>query len=444
MEGNRIRDLFLSFFEERGHTRVRSSSLIPPPESGLLLTNAGMNQFIPYFLGQADAPYPRATTSQKVMRTNDIENVGQDARHLTFFEMLGNFSFADYFKHEAAAWGYELVTDGYGIDPDRLWVTVYEQDEEAVEAWVDGVGIPMDRIVRRGKFDEQGESLNYWWTHTAGPAGPCSEIFVDRGPKYGPEGGPDADEERFMEIWNLVFMQDQVDGDAEVVGPLPGKNVDTGSSLERVATVLQNVDTVFETDLFRPTLEVGERLSGRRHGEDPADDVSLKIIAEHGRAATFLIADGVQPANEGRGYILRRLLRRVVSHARRLGIEGGVLDPVITSVVEGFGEAYPELRENEAFVRQVADSEEERFANTLRQGMARFEDAKARATGGRISGGDAFKLHDTFGFPIELLQEIAADSGLEVDVDGFAREMEQQRERARAARKKVEVGLEAG
>jgi alanyl-tRNA synthetase len=444
MEGNRIRELFLSFFEERGHIRVRSSSLIPPPESGLLLTNAGMNQFIPYFLGQAEPPYPRAVTSQKVMRTNDIENVGQDARHLTFFEMLGNFSFADYFKVDAVRWAHELVTEGYGIDHDRLWVTVYGHDDEASDAWIDEVGLAPERIVRRGKVDAQGEPANYWWTHAAGPAGPCSEIFVDRGPKYGPEGGPDVDEERFMEIWNLVFMQDQVDGDANVLGPLPGKNVDTGSSLERVATVLQVVDNVFETDLFRPTLEVAERLSGRRHGQDPADDVSLKIIAEHGRAATFLIADGVQPSNEGRGYILRRMLRRVVSHARRLGIDGGALDPVITSVVEGFGDAYPELRENEAFVRQVADSEEARFATTLRQGMARFEDAKARATGGRISGEDAFKLHDTFGFPIELVQEFASETGLDVDVDGFAREMEHQRERARAARKKVEVGLEAG
>ncbi|HEY6652359.1 MAG TPA: alanine--tRNA ligase, partial [Actinomycetota bacterium] len=444
MEGNRIRELFLSFFEERAHIRVRSSSLIPPPESGLLLTNAGMNQFIPYFLGQAEPPYPRAVTSQKVMRTNDIENVGRDARHLTFFEMLGNFSFADYFKVDAVRWAHELVTEGYGIDHDRLWVTVYEHDDEASDAWIDEVGLAPERIVRRGKVDAQGEPANYWWTHAAGPAGPCSEIFVDRGPKYGPEGGPDVDEERFMEIWNLVFMQDQVDGDANVLEPLPGKNVDTGSSLERVATVLQAVDNVFETDLFRPTLEVAERLSGRRHGQDPADDVSLKIIAEHGRAATFLIADGVQPSNEGRGYILRRMLRRVVSHARRLGIDGGALDPVITSVVEGFGDAYPELRENEAFVRQVADSEEARFATTLRQGMARFEDAKARATGGRISGEDAFKLHDTFGFPIELVQEFASESGLDVDVDGFAREMEHQRERARAARKKVEVGLEAG
>src|SRR5947208_4697347 len=403
-----------------------------------------MNQFIPYFLGQAEPPYRRATTAQKVMRTNDIENVGRDARHLTFFEMLGNFSFADYFKVEAIRWAHELITVGYGIEHDRLWVTVFEDDEEAATAWVEATGLSPERIVRRGMFDAQGEPANYWSTHAAGPAGPCSEIFVDRGSKYGPDGGPDVDEERFMEIWNLVFIQDQVDADLHILAPLPGKNVDTGSSLERGATVLQGVDDVFETDLFRPTLEVAERLSGRMQGQDPHDDVSLKIIAEHGRAATFLVADGVQPSNTGRGYILRRMLRRVVSHARRLGIERGVLDEVVTSVVQGFGDAYPELRENEAFVRQVADSEEERFAATLRQGMTLFEDAKARAEHARISGDAAFKLHDTFGFPIELLEEIAADEGLSVDTDRFAVLLEEQRHRARTAAKKVEIGLEAG
>src|SRR5262245_12650140 len=444
MEGNRIRELFLAFFEDRDHMRVRSSSLIPPPESGLLLTNAGMNQFIPYFLGQAEPPYRRAATSQKVMRTNDIENVGLDARHLTFFEMLGNFSFGDYFKAEAVAWAHELITEGYGIEHDRLWVTVFETDDEAVAAWVDGVGLSPDRIVRRGAVDAQGEPANYWHTHAAGPAGPCSEIFVDRGAKYGPEGGPDVDEERFLEIWNLVFMQDRIDGDLRFVEPLPAKNVDTGSSLERVATVLQGVDNVFETDLFRPTLEVGERLSGRRHGEDPRDDVSLKIVAEHGRAATFLIADGVQPSNERRGYILRRMLRRVVSHARRLGVEGGVLDPVITSVIEGFGEAYPELRENEAFIRQVADSEEQRFAATLRQGAVQFDEARRRAEGDRIAGDDAFRLHDTFGYPIELVEELAADQGMTVDTNRFRELLEEQRDRARRGAKKVEIGLESG
>jgi alanyl-tRNA synthetase len=444
VEGNRIRESFLAFFEQRGHARVRSSSLIPPPESGLLLTNAGMNQFIPYFLGQASAPFPRAVTSQKVMRTNDIENVGHDARHETFFEMLGNFSFADYFKPEAITWAHELITEGYGIDHDLLWVTVYDHDEEAVDAWVDLAGVSPGRIVRRGKLDVDGELANYWHTHAAGPAGPCSEIFVDRGHRYGPEGGPDVDEERFMEIWNLVFIQEQVDGDLEVVAPLPGKNVDTGSSLERVAMVLQGVDNVFETDLFSPTLEEAERLSGKRHGEDPTDDVSLKIVTEHGRATTFLIADGVQPSNEGRGYILRRMLRRAVSHARRLGIEGSVLDPIITTVIDGFGDAYPELRENEAFVRQVADSEEGRFSATLGKGLVLFEEAKGRAVGSRISGDDAFALSDTFGIPREQIEEWANEGGLSVDLDRFEVLLNEQRDRARQARKQVEVGLETG
>ncbi len=443
MEGDRIRELFLSFFQERDHKRVPSSSLIPPPESGLLLTNAGMNQFIPYFLGQADPDSVRAVTAQKVMRTNDINVVGTDARHETFFEMLGNFSFGDYFKADAIRWAHELVTEGYGIDHDLLWVTVFEEDEEAVEAWL-GEGVAPERIVRRGMIDRHGELLNYWHTHTAGPAGPCSEIFVDRGPKYGPDGGPDADEERFMEIWNLVFIQDRIDQELRFVESLPAKNVDTGSSLERVAMLLQGVENVFETDLLRPMLEVGESLSGRTHGGDPADDVSLKVIAEHGRAVTFLVADGVQPSNEGRGYVLRRMLRRVVSHARRLAIQGSVMDPVITAVVATFGAAYPELRENEAFVRQVADSEEERFAATLRQGLVLFEEAKGRAEGGRITGTDAFKLSDTFGFPLQLTEELAADAGLSVDTDRFAELLEEQRRRARAAAKKVEIGSDAG
>jgi alanyl-tRNA synthetase len=444
VEGHRIRELFLSFFEERGHKRVPSSSLIPPPESGLLLTNAGMNQFIPFFLGQAEPPYLRAVTSQKVMRTNDIENVGKDARHETFFEMLGNFSFGDYFKADAIRWAHELVTEGYGIDNDRLWVTVFEQDEESVQGWVDGVGLSPERIVRRGIVDAEGELANYWHTHTAGPGGPCSEIFVDRGPKNGPDGGPDVDEERFMEIWNLVFIQDQVDQELRLVGPLPAKNVDTGSALERVAMLLQGVENVFETDLLRPMLEVAESLSGRTHGHDPRDDLSLKIIAEHGRATAFLIADGVQPSNEGRGYVLRRMLRRTVSHARRLGIEGTVLDPLITTVIATFGDAYPELRQNETFVRQVAGSEEERFAATLRQGLVLFEDAKARAEEGRITGEDAFKLSDTFGFPLQLTEELAAEARLTVDSDRFAKLLEEQRGRARAAAKKVPIGLDAG
>jgi alanyl-tRNA synthetase len=444
VEGARIRELFLSFFEERDHKRVPSSSLIPPPESGLLLTNAGMNQFIPFFLGQADPSFLRATTAQKVMRTNDIDAVGTDARHETFFEMLGNFSFGDYFKADAIRWAHELVTEGFGIEHDRLWVTVFEEDEASVEAWTEIAGLSPDRIVRRGMVDRNGELANYWHTHTAGPGGPCSEIFVDRGPAYGPDGGPDVDEERFMEIWNLVFIQDRIDQELRFVEPLPSQGVDTGSSLERVAMLLQGVENVFETDLLRPMLEVAESLSGRVHGGDPKDDVSLKIIAEHGRATAFLIADGVQPSNEGRGYVLRRMLRRVVSHARRLGIEGSVLDPVIPAVVRTFGDAYPELRQNEAFIGQVTASEEERFRATLRQGMVLFEEARGRATGGRVSGDDAFKLSDTFGFPLPLTEELAAEAGFTVDTDRFAELLGEQRRRAREAATKVAIGLDAG
>jgi alanyl-tRNA synthetase len=438
MDGNAIRETFLRFFAERGHRRVPSSSLIPPPESGLLLANAGMNQFIPFFLGQAEPPFNRATSSQKCFRANDIENVGHTARHMTFFEMLGNFSFGDYFKTEAAAFAYELVTEGYGIDPERLWVTRYTTDEEAADIWADHVGVPRDRIVTRGKED------NYWWTHAAGPAGPCSEIYVDRGPKYGPEGGPAVDEERFIEIWNLVFMQEEVDGDANVVAPLPSRNIDTGSGLERVATVLQDVDNAFETDLFRPLIEVAESLSGRRHGVDASTDVSLKVVAEHARATTFLIADGVQPSNEGRGYILRRMLRRVVSHARRLGIEGGVLHPMIAVVVEQMGEAYPELVDNRAYIESVAESEEGRFGATLRQGMVLFEEAAGSlGDGGRFPGETAFRLHDTHGFPLELTAELAEERGLEVDVDRFGELLEDQRRRAKEAVKRQDMTVDA-
>ncbi len=430
MEGREIRETFLRFFEERGHRRVSSSSLIPPPESGLLLTNAGMNQFIPYFLGHAPAPFQRAVTAQKCFRALDIENVGHTDRHLTFFEMLGNFSFGDYFKRESCAWGLELVTQELGVEPDRLWVTVYETDDESVEIWQD-LGMPRERIVRRGKED------NYWSTHAAGPAGPCSEIYVDRGPRYGREGGPEVDEERYLEIWNHVFMQDEVDDRETIVAELPAKNIDTGASVERVATVLQGVDNVFETDLLRPLLEVAESLAGRRHGEDERTDVSLKVIAEHGRATSFLIADGVQPSNEGRGYILRRMLRRVVSHARRLGIERDVLAPLVDRTAELFGDAYPELVENRSYAQQVAGSEEERFTATLRQGMSLFDDEIRRASGaGSLSGDVVFKLHDTFGFPKELTRELAEDAGLVIDEARFDQLMGEQRDRGKGSAKK--------
>ena len=433
MQGDRIREEFLRFFEERGHKRVPSSSLIPPSESGLLLTNAGMNQFIPYFLGHAQPPFPRAVTVQKVFRAVDIDLVGHTARHLSLFEMLGNFSFGDYFKAESCRWGYELVTEVYGIEPDRLWVTVFRTDDEAIGIWRD-IGIPAERIVRRGEED------NFWWTHAAGPAGPCSEIYVDRGPKYGAEGGPEVDEERHIEIWNHVFMQDEVDDHMRIVRELPNKNIDTGASVERLAVVLQDVDHAFGTDLLRPLVEVAESLSGRRLGQDERDDVSLKVIGEHGRATTFLIADGVQPSNEGRGYLVRRMLRRVVSHARRLGIDQEVMPALVARTVERFGHVYPELVENRAYVEQVASSEEGRFAGTLRQGMTLFETEIAKAAGGeRLPGDVVFKLHDTFGFPKELTSELAAEAGLEIDDERFEALMEEQRERAKRSAKNVRV-----
>jgi alanyl-tRNA synthetase len=432
MQGAEIRESFLRFFEERGHRRVPSSSLIPPPESGLLLANAGMNQFIPYFLGHAPAPFPRATSVQKCFRAVDIDNVGHTARHLTMFEMMGNFSFGDYFKRESCGWGFELVTEVWGIHPDRIWVTAFETDDEAIEIWQD-IGIPKERIVRRGTDD------NYWWTHAAGPAGPCSEIYVDRGARYGPDGGPAVDEERFVEIWNHVFMQEEVDERMQVVGDLPAKNIDTGSSVERVAMVLQDKDSYFETDLMRPLLDVVESISGKANGTDDRTDVSLKVIAEHGRATTFLIADGVLPSNEGRGYVLRRMLRRVVSHARRLGIEDEVMPRLVATTVEQFGRAYPELVENRAYVEQVAASEEERFSGTLRQGMTVFESESASASG-RLSGDVVFKLHDTFGFPRELTAELAAEAGLELDDERFDRLMAEQRERAKRAAKQSRAG----
>jgi alanyl-tRNA synthetase len=425
MQGAEIRESFLRFFEERGHRRVPSSSLIPPPESGLLLANAGMNQFIPYFLGHAPAPFPRATSVQKCFRAVDIDNVGHTARHLTMFEMMGNFSFGDYFKRESCGWGFELVTEVWGVDPGRIWVTAFETDDEAIEIWQD-IGIPKDRIVRRGTED------NYWWTHAAGPAGPCSEIYVDRGARYGPEGGPAVDEERYVEIWNHVFMQEEVDDKMQVVGDLPAKNIDTGSSVERVAMVLQDRDSYFETDLMRPLLDVVESMAGVGHGRDERSDVSLKVIAEHGRATTFLIADGVLPSNDGRGYVLRRMLRRVVSHARRLGIDQEVMPRLVETTVREFGDAYPELVENRAYVERVASSEEERFSATLRQGMTLFETAAASASE-RLSGDVVFKLHDTFGFPRELTAELAAEAGLDIDEERFDELMSEQRQRAKHA-----------
>ena len=445
MEGAEVRSRFLRHFEERGHTIVPSSSLIPNDPS-LLLTTAGMVQFKPYFLGEQDPPYPRAASAQKSFRTTDIDLVGHTDRHLTFFEMLGNFSFGDYFKEEAVRYAWDLVTEGFGLDPDRLWATVFETDDEAEEIWK--AYLPADRVVRRGKDD------NFWSMGVAGPCGPCSEIYVDRGPEHGAEGGPEVDEDRYLEIWNLVFMQNECDAAIEVAGDLPRRSIDTGMGLERMAVVLQGAGSAFETDLMRPLLEEAERLTDRRYGADEGVDVSLRILAEHGRATSFLIADGVVPSNEGRGYVLRRMLRRVVSHARRLGVQGDVLSPLVEGTVELLGEVYPELVERRAFVLQVATSEEEHFARTLAQGMELFEReaGRVRQAGERSFPGEAaFLYHDTYGFPIELTQELAREHGLEVDQATFERLMDEQRSRARDSvkggadeRALVEVARAAG
>ena len=424
MDSRTIRERFLSFFEERGHARVPSSSLIPQDPS-LLLTTAGMVQFKPYFLGEQDPPFRTATSVQKAFRTTDIENVGRTARHFTLFEMLGNFSFGDYFKEGAIALAWDLVTEGYGVEPGRLWATIYEDDDEAEELW--RRYLPNDRIVRRGKDD------NFWSMGVAGPCGPSSEIFVDRGPAYGREGGPAVDEERHVEIWNLVFMQYVRDDDYNLVGELATKGIDTGSGLERVAMALQDVPSAYETDLMAPLVEEAQSLTGRTYGKDEATDVSLRILAEHGRATTFLIADGVLPSNEGRGYVLRRMLRRVVTHARRLGVETPVVPRLAETTIALMGDVYPELEQNRAFVLQVASSEEEHFGRTLRQGLTVFEEERGRSEAGRLSGDAAFRLHDTYGFPLDLTVELAEEGGLDVDRDRFAELMEEQRSRAKAS-----------
>jgi alanyl-tRNA synthetase len=432
MNAKEIRSRFLNFFIEHGHRLVPSSPLIPNDPT-LLLANAGMTQFKPYFLGEVVPDFTRATSVQKCFRTSDIENVGHTTRHLTFFEMLGNFSFGDYFKAGAIAYAYDLVTERLGFEADRIWATVYLDDDEAAELWRE-VGVPAERIQRRGKDD------NYWSMGVAGPCGPCSEVYYDRGPSHGREGGPIADEERYLEIWNLVFMQNLRDEDYNIVGELPKKNIDTGMGLERVAFLLQGVDNVFESDLLAPTLERTEAATGRVYGRDDAADLSLRVIAEHSRAASFLIADGVLPSNESRGYVLRRLLRRAIDHSRRLGASDQVMAPIAGSVVDNLGDAWPELAAQRSLIEQVVASEEESFSRTLRQGSTLLQSviASTREQGATTLPGDtAFQLHDTYGFPFELTVEVAEDAGLQVDRDRFGELMEDQRRRAKEARREL-------
>jgi alanyl-tRNA synthetase len=429
---------FTAHFVDAGHVRVPSASLILDDPT-LLFVNAGMVQFKPYFLGEAPAPWPRATSIQKCVRTGDIEEVGRTTRHLTFFQMCGNFSFGDYFKAGAIEHAWQLVTGrvddgGLGFDPDRIWVTVYRDDDEAAHLWQRIAGLPPERIQRRGGKD------NYWDMGVPGPGGPCSEIYFDRGPEYGREGGPEADEDRYLEIWNLVFMQD-VRGERSPkdghppVGVLPQKNIDTGLGLERVAFLLQGVDNVYETDLVRPVINRAELLSGRRYGADHTDDVRFRVIADHARSGVMIIGDGVTPSNEGRGYVLRRLLRRIVRSARLLGVTEPVLNSFAEVVRDEMSPAYPELQLEFERISAVVQAEEEAFLATLTSGSRIFDTAVAATTqagGMQLSGDKAFQLHDTYGFPIDLTLEMAAEAGLSVDEQGFRSLMNEQRARAKA------------
>ena len=431
MTAAEVRKAFVDFFVERGHTHHPSASLIPH-DLTLLFTVAGMVPFKAYFTGEQQAPFSRAVTVQKCVRAggkhNDLDEIGRTSRHLTFFEMLGNFSFGDYFKSDACAWAWEFVTGALGLDPERLWVTVHLSDDEAEAIWRDEVGVPAERIQRLGED-------NYWRMADVGPCGPCSEIFWDKGPEYGPGGGPaHGGEERFVEVWNLVFMQFESTPEGQEV-PLPKPSIDTGLGLERTVAVLQGVNSVWETDEFVALLDAAQRLTGTKLGESDARDVSLRILADHARSTSLLVSDGVFPSNEDRGYVLRRIIRRAVRHAYLLGVEVPVMGGMVDAVVEVMDEAYPDLARNHGYVRDVIDREEQRFRQTLRTGQAILYGRMAGlAPGQPIDGDVAFLLHDTYGFPLEVTVEIAAERGVEVDTEGFAAAMSEQQERARSAR----------
>ncbi|HMM48414.1 MAG TPA: alanine--tRNA ligase, partial [Miltoncostaeaceae bacterium] len=430
-----IRSAFLAYFEAQDHLRLPSASLVPfDDDPSVLLTIAGMQPLKEYFLGQATPPAARMTSAQKCFRTLDIEEVGRTARHLTFFEMLGNFSIGDYFKQDAIRFAWEVSTEIFQLDPEKIWITVFEgmdgvpADDEAIEHWR-ALGVPDARLQRLGDPD------NFWKVGPTGPCGPNTELYLDRGPDFGPEGGPATGGDRYLEFWNLVFMQYDRGHDGSL-GALPTRNIDTGAGLERLAAILQGVESVFDTDAFRPLIEWGEGRSGVRYGDRARTDRALRVLADHGRAMTFLAADGVVPANEGRGYILRRIIRRAVSEAGHLGLEPDALPDLTTPVVEGWGEAYPELLDNAAQVREVIGAEAEQFARTLHQGRRMLREVIAIAgdagEGGTVSGEDAFRLYDTYGFPLDLTLEAAEDAGLRVDQAAFDRLMEAQRERSRA------------
>lgn len=446
MESAEIRRRWLRFFEERGHTVVPSASLIADDPT-LLLVPAGMVPFKPYFLGEAKPPAPRLTSVQKCVRTPDIEEVGKTTRHGTFFQMCGNFSFGDYFKEGVIPLAWELLTTsvadgGYGLDPEKLWVTVYLDDDEAADIWTDKVGFPAERIQRLGKKE------NYWSMGVPGPCGPCSEIFYDRGPEFGEAGGPAVNDERYVEIWNLVFMQyERGEGegkeDFEILGDLPSKNIDTGLGLERLAMVLQGVHNMFEIDTSMAVIDKATELTGVRYGADPASDVSLRVVTDHMRTSVMLIGDGVTPGNEGRGYVLRRILRRAVRNMRLLGATGPVVADLLDVVIGSMGEQYPELITDRKRIETVALAEEAAFLKAIKGGTNILDTAvtETKAAGGSVLAGDkAFLLHDTWGFPIDLTLEMAAEQGLSVDEDGFRRLMKEQRDRAKADAKAKKTG----
>ena len=437
---NELRRMYLDFFESKDHLAMKSFSLVPHNDNSLLLINAGMAPLKPYFTGQEIPPKKRVTTCQKCIRTGDIENVGKTARHLTFFEMLGNFSFGDYFKHEAIAWSWEFLTEVVGMEPERLYPSIYGEDDEAFEIWTKEIGVPAEKITRFYR-DENGECDNFW-EHGAGPCGPCSEIYYDRGEKYGC-GSPDCkvgcECDRFMEVWNNVFTQFNGDGHGNYE-ELAYKNIDTGMGLERLAVVVQDVDSVFDVDTMKAIRDKVCAISGKTYQTDAMNDVSIRLITDHIRSTTFMISDGIMPSNEGRGYVLRRLIRRAARHGRLLGINGKFLADLSATVIAESKDGYPELEEKKEFIFKVLSQEEEKFDKTIDQGLTILSEMQEelKKTGAKVlSGENAFKLYDTYGFPMDLTQEILEEQGFTIDEEGFKACMEEQRTKARSARKET-------
>ena len=436
---NELRDKYLTFFEGKGHLRLDSFPLVPKNDPSLLLINSGMAPMKKWFLAQEEPPRHRVTTCQKCIRTPDIERVGITARHGTFFEMLGNFSFQDYFKEEVIPWAWEFLTsdEWMAIPKDKLHISVYKEDDEAYDIWTKKVGVAPDHMVRLGKEDN-------FWEHGSGPCGPCSEIYFDRGPEYGcgkPTCGVGCDCDRYMEIWNLVFSQFDADGKGHYER-LARPNIDTGMGLERLACVMQGVGNLFEVDTVQSVLHHVEHIAGKTYGANPKEDISIRVITDHIRSCTFMVSDGILPSNEGRGYVLRRLLRRAARHGRMLGISRPFLVELVETVIQSSESAYPELREHDAYIKKVIGTEEANFARTIDAGMNILNnmiDGLEKAHEHLLKGLDVFKLNDTFGFPLDLTKEIAAEQGIEIDEEGFHAEMTKQKERARAERLKKNI-----